>query len=69
MFYSLLWFLSSMVCAFPCRGHSHPLLSLLLGIDFFMLLELELFSYILSQSVHCWYIEMLCIERLLIFVS
>jgi hypothetical protein len=29
------FFLSSMVCSFPCRGHLHPLLSLLLDIWFF----------------------------------
>jgi hypothetical protein len=34
-FYSLLRFLSSMVCSSPCRGHLHHLLSLFLGIWFF----------------------------------
>jgi hypothetical protein len=34
-FCSLLQSLSSLVCSFPCRVHSHPLLSLFLGIWFF----------------------------------
>jgi hypothetical protein len=35
-FYSLPPSLSSGVCSSPCRGHSHPLLILLLGIWFFL---------------------------------
>jgi hypothetical protein len=30
-----LWFLSSVVCSFPCTGHSHPLWSLFWDILFF----------------------------------
>jgi hypothetical protein len=35
IFCSLLWFLSLIIYSFPCRSHSHPLLSLFLGILFF----------------------------------
>jgi hypothetical protein len=42
------------------------MLSLFLGryLIFLRLLWMEMFSYILCQSVHCW-----CIRKLLIFVS
>jgi hypothetical protein len=66
IFCSLLWFPSSMCYSFTCIGLSHPLLSLFLCILglFFSLSQMELFSYILSQSVHHW-----CIERLLFFID
>jgi hypothetical protein len=63
IFCRLLQFLSSVLYSFPCRGHLYPLLNIFLGILFFLTIVKQNFSYILSQLVHCW-----CIEMLLIFV-
>jgi hypothetical protein len=63
IFCNLLWFLSSVVCSFPCRGYLYPLLRLFLGIWFFWGF-CKWNCFIISQSVCYW-----CIERLLIFVG
>jgi hypothetical protein len=63
IFCSLLWFLSSVVCCFPCRGHSR-ILSLFLSIWFFWgYCKWNCFPTFFF-NVHCW-----CIENLWIFIN
>jgi hypothetical protein len=64
IFCSLSGSLFSGVCNSPCRGHSHSLLCLLLGIWLFWGYCKWNFFHILSLFVCCW-----CIEKLMIFVS
>jgi hypothetical protein len=50
IFPGLLCFRSSMFCSFPCWGHSHPLVSLFLGILFFEVIVNEIvFLYSFSS--------------------
>jgi hypothetical protein len=50
-FCSLPQSLSSGVCSSPCRGHSHPLLSLFLGICFFFEAIVNGIAFLYSLSV------------------
>jgi hypothetical protein len=59
-----MWFLSSVVYSFSCRGLSHSLLIPRYLSFFEAIINIYIYIYFFSQPVHSW-----CIEKLLSFVN